>query len=92
MDITVKHDIDNERFVADINGDKAYAAYNLQGNIIKLNSTYTPPHLRGQGIAKIIVEAVFKYAGENNLKVQPICSYVKTFISRNREYADFVAN
>lgn len=92
MDITVIHEIENERFVADINGDKAYAVYNLQGDIIKLNSTYTPPHLRGRGIAKIIVETVFKYAKENNLKVQPICSYVKTFISRNKEYADFVAN
>ena len=92
MDITVIHEIENERFVADINGDKAYAVYNLQDDIIKLNSTYTPPHLRGRGIAKIIVETVFKYAKENNLKVQPICSYVKTFISRNKEYADFVAN
>ena len=92
MDIKVIHDIDNERFVADVNGDKAYAAYNLQGDIIKLNSTFTPPHLRGRGIAKTIVETVFKYARENNLKVQPICSYVKTFISRNQEYADFVAN
>jgi len=92
MDITVIHEIENERFVADINGDKAYAVYNLQGDIIKLNSTYTPPHLRGRGIAKIIVETVFKYAKENNLKVQPICSYVKTFISRHKEYADFVAN
>ena len=82
MDIRVVHDIENERFVADINGDKAYAAYNLQGDILKLNSTFTPPHLRGRGIAKIIVETVFKYAKENNLKVQPICSYVKTFISR----------
>ena len=92
MDITVIHDIENERFVADINGDKAYAVYNLQGDIINLNSTFTPPHLRGRGIAKTIMETVFKYARENNLKVHPICSYVKTFVSRNQEYADIVTN
>jgi uncharacterized protein len=92
VDIIVIHDMENERFVADINGDKAYAAYNLEGDIIKLYSTFTPQHLRGRGIAKTIVETVFKYAMDNNLKVQPICSYVRSFISQNREYSDFVAN
>ena len=92
MDIIVIHDLENERFVAEINGDKAYVAYNLEGDIIKLYSTFTPPHLRGRGIAKTIVETVFKYARDNKLKVQPICSYVQTFIARNKEYGDFVTN
>ena len=92
MDIKVIHDIDNGRFVANINGDEAYAAYTLQDDIIKLYSTFTPPHLRGRGIAETIVEHVFNHARENNLKVEPACSYVQTFISRNKEFNDLIIN
>lgn len=90
MDVKVIHDTESERFVATINGDEAYAAYTLKDDIIKVYSTFTPPHLRGRGIAKTIVENVFKYAKENNLKVNPICSYVKAFVSRNKEFYDLV--
>jgi len=90
MDIKVLHDIESERFIANINGDEAYAAYTLQDEIIKVYSTFTPSHLRGRGIAKTIVESIFKYARENNLKVNPICSYVKSFVSRNKEFYDLV--
>jgi len=91
MDIKVIHDTESERFVANIKGDEAYAAYTLKDNIIKVYSTFTPPHLRGRGIAKTIVENVFKYAKENNLKVNPICSYVKAFVERNDNYKDLLA-
>ena len=33
MDIKVIHDIKNERFVANIEGDEAYAAYSLHDDI-----------------------------------------------------------
>ena len=91
MDIKVIHDTESERFIANIKGDEAYAAYTLKDNIIKVYSTFTPSHLRGRGIAKTIVENVFKYAKENNLKVNPICSYVKAFVERNDNYKDLLA-
>jgi len=90
MDIKVIHDIKNERFVANIEGDEAYAAYSLHDDIMKLYSTFTPPHLRGRGIAEIIIEHVFNYARENNLKVEPACSYVQTFITRRKEFNDLI--
>jgi predicted GNAT family acetyltransferase len=86
MDIKVIHDTKSERFVANIEGYEAYASYSLHDDIMKLYSTFTPPHLRGRGFAETIVEHVFNYARENNLKVEPACSYVQTFISRNKEF------
>ena len=56
MDIEVKHDKENERFVAEIEGHKAYLSYNVFNDIIDLSYAYTPPELRGRGIAKIVVE------------------------------------
>ena len=90
MDIKVLHDKVNERFIANIEGNEAYASYSLQDDILKLYATFTPAHLRGRGIAATIVEHVFKYARENNIKVEPACSYVQTFILHNKEFSDLI--
>jgi predicted GNAT family acetyltransferase len=92
VDIKVIHDKKSERFVAEIEGYEAYASYSLHENIIKLYSTFTPYHLRGRGIAETIVEHVFNYARDNNLKVEPACSYVQTFLTRNEEFNDLIVD
>ena len=91
MDIEVKHDKENERFVAEVKGDKAYLSYSISDNEINFYRTFTPPESRGKGIAKIVVEYAFNYAKENNLKVIPTCSYVKAFVKRNDNYKDLLA-
>ena len=91
MDIEVKHDKENERFVAEVEGQKAYLSYNIFDDKINFSSTFTPPELRGKGIAKIVVEYAFNYAKKNNLKVIPICSYVQAFVERNNNYKDLLA-
>ena len=91
MNIEVKHDKENERFVAEVRGDKAYLSYNIINNKINFSSTFTPPESRGKGIAKIIVEYAFNYAKENNLKVIPSCSYVQAFVKRNDKYKNLLA-
>ena len=91
MDIEVKHDKENERFVAEVEGDKAYLSYNIINDKINFSSTFTPPKSRVKGIAKIVVEYAFDYAKENNLKVIPTCSYVKAFVKRNDNYKDLLA-
>ena len=92
MDIEVIHDKKGERFVAEVEGYEAFASYSLHDDIMKIYSTYTPVNLRGRGIAGTIVENVFNYARENNLKIEPACSYVQTFLSRNKEFNDLVVD
>jgi len=91
VNIEVKHDKENERFVAEVEGDKAYLSYNIINDKINFSSTFTPPKSRGKGIAKIIVEYAFNYAKENNLKVIPTCSYVQAFVERDDKYKDLLA-
>jgi len=91
MNIEVKHDKENDRFVAEIEGHKAYLSYNVYDDIINLLYAYTPPELRGKGIAKIVVEYAFNYAKANNQKVIPTCSYVQAFVERNDNYKDILA-
>lgn len=91
MDIEVKHDEINKRFVAEIEGYEAYLSYNLINDIIELSYAYTPPEIRGKGIAKIVVEYAFNYAKANNLKVIPTCSYVQAFVEKNDNYKILLA-
>ncbi len=91
MEITVKHDKEKERFVTEVEGFEAYLLYNIKDDKIDFYSTYTPPPLRGKGVAKKVVEYAFNYAKENNLKVIPTCSYVQSFVERYKEYQDLLA-
>ncbi|MGB5893709.1 MAG: GNAT family N-acetyltransferase [Ignavibacteriaceae bacterium] len=90
MDIEVKHDKENERFVTEVEGHKAYLSYTVFDDKIDFSYAFTSPELRGKGIAKIVVEYAFKYAKENNLKVIPTCSYVQAFVERNDNYKNLL--
>ena len=82
----VINDIQGSRFVLDVEGNEVYVLYAEDNDVIDLYSTYTPPKLRGQGLAEKVVLAAFKYAKEKNLKVIPSCWYVRKFLEKHTEY------
>ena len=87
----IKHDITNQRFYTMVEGREAYLQYLIvDKNVLNYYKTYVPNELRGKGIAGKIVEAALNYARENNLKIIPSCSYVDTFIERNKNFEDLV--
>ncbi len=88
----VKHDKSRERFFIDIEGDNVHLDYNLKDDKIDLYHTYTPPQLRGRGLAGKVVEFAFKYAKENNLKVIPSCPFIPHFLEKNPQYNELVAD
>lgn len=82
----VKHDKLNERFVLEVEGQEVYTAYSLDENVMELYTTYTPPNLRGKGLAEKVVNAAIEYAKENHFFIIPSCSYVAVFLQRHPEY------
>lgn len=88
MDYKVIHDKEEQKFQINIEEQEAYLRYLISNkdNTINFLSTYTPPALRGNGLAEKIVKEGFKFAEENNLKVIPTCPYIHTFLKRNPEY------
>jgi predicted GNAT family acetyltransferase len=82
----VIHDTTKQAFVVNIENTSSYVAYSISDGIMELYTTYTPPQLRGRGLAEKVVRAALNYAKENNLRVLPSCSYVKVFIERHPEY------
>ncbi len=89
MEIT--NDKTNNIFVVKIDGKEAYLRYAFRGeDVIDFVYTYTPPELRGKGLAEKIVREGFNYAKKNNLKVIPTCPYINYFLSKNEEFMNLL--
>ena len=82
----VINDIQGSRFLLDVNGKEVYVLYAEDKETLDLYSTYTPPKLRGQGLAEKVVLAAFEYAKEKKLKVIASCWYVRKFLENHTEY------
>jgi predicted GNAT family acetyltransferase len=82
----VINDKQGSRFVLTDDGNEVYVLYSLDQDTLDLYSTFTPPQLRGKGLASLVVKAAFEYAKENKLNVIPTCSYVRWFVSQHKEY------
>ncbi len=77
---------DKDRFYMGGNPDAptAYIRFHpVADDQIQVISTFTDPSLRGQGIARKLVEKVADYARENNLKVSATCSYAQKVLSQD---------
>ncbi len=84
----IKHG-DNFFFIEKNGETIAKISYQFENDdIIIANSTYVDPSLRGQGIAKKLLDRLVEYARENNLKIRPLCSYVVDAFERNGQYDD----
>jgi uncharacterized protein len=56
--------------------------------LMHMNHTYVSDVLRGQGIAKKLLDEAANYARKQNLKMNPICSYVVNAFEKYDEYND----
>lgn len=87
----IRHEPDQRRFVASLSGGEAVLDYVEQSDgSLDLRHTFTPPALRGQGIAGSVVLFAFAYARANGLKIKPTCPFVQRMLREHPEYADLV--
>lgn len=59
---------------------------------IIIEHVYVSRALRRQGIGKILVDKVVKYAREEHKKINPVCSYAEKVLMENKDYADILTN
>jgi len=91
MDIS--HEPERRRFVARIDGEEAVLEYAERGDgILDYRHTYTPPALRGQGVARQIVLFALEYAREQQLHVIPTCPFVAKIVREHPVYAPLIAD
>jgi uncharacterized protein len=78
------------RFELELEGDVAFASYQLSDGELTIFHTEVPLGLRERGIGSLLVKEVLDQARRRGLKVVPMCSFVRSFIDRNPEYRDLV--
>lgn len=52
------------------------------------NHTWVDDSLRGQGVARQLMDVLVAFAREKNLKIIPTCSYVEVMFRRDKTLAD----
>jgi len=67
-------------------GRTAVLEYVLAGSRLRLMHTEVPPELRGRKFAEVLVRAGLEHARRENLKVVPLCPFVRAFLGRHPEY------
>ena len=81
MSAAVVHDPGSSRYVLEENGAEVVLQYTRpDADTIDMRSTFTPPALRGRGLARVVVERALDDAAQAGLKVIPTCSYVKKIL------------
>jgi len=58
------------------------------GKLVILDHTDVSESLRGQGIARKLVEAAVAWARRTNVKLVPLCPFAKAVFDREPEFGD----
>lgn len=69
----------------------AKLTWRARGTTRVADHTYTPPELRGRGIAAKLVEARVADARAQGFTIDPKCPYVEAAFARHPEWADLRA-
>ena len=79
------------RFELDDDGAMVFANYRLDGNVLTILHTETPPQARGKGLASQLVAGVLNIARARGLKVVPRCPFVRAYMAKHPETQDLLA-
>ena len=87
QDNQVKDVKEKKRFELGREGKTAFVDYILNSSgVIFLTHTEVPKELEGKGIASELLKGVFHILEERELKLVPICPFVKSYLARNPEW------
>ena len=76
-------------FVEEQNGERlAEISWIQQGEVMVMDHTFVSDKLRGQGVAKKLLDRAAAYARENHYKMQAVCSYVVAAFEKSATYDD----
>jgi len=62
--------------------------YSKAGNNSIIDHTEVNPEFNGKGVGKKMVIEAIKYARENNIKILPLCPFVKSVFDKTPEIRD----
>ncbi len=78
------HEPAQQRFVIRRDENTAHLDYRLGPDWIDFTHTFTPPALRGRGLAAQLVAAGVAFARAEGLEIRASCSYVASWLAREQ--------
>lgn len=88
----VRNNRAKKRFELEADGDVAIAEYAARSpGMLAFTHTFTPPRLRGRGIAARLVQGALEQVRAEGFKVIPQCWYVADYIDNHPEFSDLLA-
>ncbi len=86
MDNTpVTHNEAKGQFEIALENGTAFLQYRRTNEHISLIHTEVPEALRGKGLGSQLVRAALDYAHFNQLKIIPVCPFVKAYLQKHPE-------
>ncbi|WP_019516712.1 GNAT family N-acetyltransferase [Sphingomonas sp. Mn802worker] len=89
----MKSVIDNkaeQEFELTVDGYRAVAAYQLEGDTIVFTHTEVPPAIEGRGVGTKLIQAALDSARDRGLKVVPQCPFVRAYMDKHPEMRDML--
>ena len=80
------------RFEKIVDHHAAVATYSIAGDVITFEHTVVPEALRGQGIARELMEFALASVRERGLKVVPQCEVFNAYMRKHPETHDLLAD
>jgi predicted GNAT family acetyltransferase len=74
-----------------VDGYRSFIDYQQKGDHLFLIHTEVPVELQGKGVAPAIVQKTFQYMEAHQLKLVPLCTYVKHFLTQHPEWNRLLA-
>ncbi|MFJ3391031.1 MULTISPECIES: GNAT family N-acetyltransferase [Lysinibacillus] len=76
-------------FVYEQEGERlAEITWQQKGQVMIMDHTYVSDKLRGQGVAKKLLDHAAAYAREKGYKMEAVCSYVVAAFEKSNDYND----
>ena len=64
--------------------------FQRNGDYLILTTAYIKDEYRGQGLASKMLEEIFRYLKDNNIKVKSECSYINYWLSDKINYQELI--
>jgi len=78
-----------QAFVYKQDGEQlAEITWKQEGQVMVMDHTYVSDKLRGQGVAKKLLDRAADYAREHHYQMQAVCSYVVAAFEKSNAYDD----
>ena len=88
---TVRDNRAEAEFELVVDGHRAVAAYQIEGDTIVFTHTVVPPEMEGRGVGSKLIRGALDLVRDRGLKVVPQCPFVRAYMEKHPETRDLLA-